>query len=73
MSGYAHAGHMRFLTDCKDGDLSKAELLYTVGWGRRLLGTLSGMRPWGKVLKDHGIAVYRKKMMYVAERRNTQT
>ena len=70
MSGYAHAGNMRFLTDCKDGDLSKAELLYTVGWGRRLLGTLSGMRPWGKVLKDHGIAVYRKKMMYVAEKRN---
>lgn len=70
MSGYAHAGNMRFLTDCKDGDLSKAELLYTVGWGRRLLGTLSGMRPWGKVLKDHGIALYRKKMMNVAEKRN---
>ena len=70
MSGYAHAGNMRFLTDCKDGDLSKAELLYTVGWGRRLLGALSGMRPWGKVLKDHGIAIYQKKMMNVAEKRN---
>ena len=70
MSGYAHAGNMRFLTNCKDGDFSKAELLYTVGWGRRFLGVLSGMRPWGKVLKDHGIAVYRKKMMNVAEKRN---
>ena len=70
MSGYAHAGNMRFLTNCKDGDFSKAELLYTVGWGRRFLGTLSGMRPLGKVLKDHGIAVYRKKMMNVAEKRN---
>ena len=70
MCGYAHAGNMRFLTDCKDGDLSKAELLYTVGWGRRFRGALSGMRPWGKVLKDHGIAVYRKKMMNVAEKRN---
>lgn len=70
MSGYAHAGHMRFLTDCKDGDLSKAKLLFTVGWGRRFLGALSGIQPWGKVLKDHGIAVYRKKMMHVAEKRN---
>ena len=70
MSGYAHAGNMRFLTNCKDGDFSKAELLYTVGWGRRFLGALSGIQPWGKVLKDHGIAVYRKKMMNVAEKRN---
>ena len=70
MSGYAHAGNMRFLTDCKDGDLSQAELLYTVGWGRRLRGALSGIRPWGKVLSDHGIALYRRKMMYVAETRN---
>ena len=70
MSGYAHAGNMRFLTNCKDGDFSKAELLYTVGWGRRFLGALSGTHPWGKVLKDHGIAIYRKKMMNVAEKRN---
>ena len=70
MSGYAHAGNMRFLTNCKDGDFSKAELLYTVGWGRRFLGVLSGMRPWGKVLKDHGIAVYREKLLNVVEKRN---
>ena len=70
MSGYSHAGNMRFLTDCKDGDLSKVELLYTVGWGRRFRGALSGVMPWGKVLKDHGIAVYRRKMLNVAEKRN---
>ena len=70
MSGYAHAGNMRFLTDCKNGELSQAELLYIVGWGRRLRGALSGVRPWGKVLGDYGIALYRRKIVYVAESRN---
>ena len=69
MSGYAHAGNMRFLTDSKDGDLTKVELLFTVGWGRRLLGTLSHAR-WWKVLGDHSILLYRRKLMYVAENRN---
>ena len=41
MSGYAHAGNMRFLTNCRDGDFSKAEILYTVSWGRRFLGALN--------------------------------
>lgn len=70
MSGYAHAGSMRFLTNCKDGELSKVELLYTVGWGRRFRGVLSGATGWGKVLGDHGILIYRRKMMNVAEKRN---
>lgn len=68
--GYTHAGNMRFLTDCKDGDLSKVNLLYSVSWWRRFLGLLSGVTPFKKVLKDHGIALYRRKLMSVAERRN---
>ena len=70
MSGYAHAGGMRFLTDCKDGDLSQVELLYTVGWSRRFRGLLTRVTPLGKVLADHGIKLYRRKMMRVAEERN---
>ena len=70
MSGYAHAGNMRFLTNSKDGDLSNVELLYTVSWGRRFRGALTGIIPAAKVLSDHGIALYRRKMMAVAERRN---
>lgn len=70
MSGYAHTGNMRFLTNCKDGDLSKVELLYTVGWGRRFRGVLTRVTPLGKVLADHSISVYRRKMMEVAEKRN---
>ena len=70
MAGYTHTGNMRFLTDCKDGDFSKVELLYTVGWGRRFRGFLTRVTPLGKVLADHGISVYRRKMMAVAEKRN---
>ena len=70
MSGYAHAGNMRFLTNSKDGDLSNVELLYTVSWGRRFRGALTGIIPASKVLGDHGIALYRRKMMSVAESRN---
>ena len=70
LSGYTHAGNMRFLTDCKEGDLSKVNLLYTVSWWRRIRGLLTRVTPFGKVLTDHGIAVYRRKLMRVAERRN---
>ena len=70
MSGYAHAGSMRFLTDCKDGDLTNVNLLYSVGWGRRFRGALTRVTPAGKVLADHGISLYRRKLMEVAERRN---
>ena len=70
MAGYAHAGNMRFLTNCHDGDLSNVELLYTVGWGRRFRGFLTRVTPLGKVLADHSISVYRRKMMEVAEKRN---
>ena len=70
MSGYTHTGNMRFLTDCKDGDLSKVELLYTVSWSRRILGVLQGATSVGKVFADHSISVYRQKMMEVAEKRN---
>ena len=70
MSGYAHAGSMRFLTDCKDGNLSNVDLLYSVGWGRRFRSALTRATPAGKVLSDHGISLYRRKLMVVAERRN---
>jgi len=72
MSGYAHAGNMRYLTNSNDGDFSEVELLYTVGWSRRFLAFFAGVRPWGAILKDHGIQIYRRKLMNVAEKRNPQ-
>lgn len=73
IAGYTHAGNMRFLTDCKDGDMSKTELLYTVGWGRRFRGLLTRMTPLAKVLNDHSIEIYRRKMTSVAEKRNLES
>ena len=70
MRGYAHSGNMRFLTNCSDGDFSKTELLYAVSWSRRVRGLLNGSKPWGKVLGDHGIKIYRQKMLNVANKRN---
>ncbi len=70
MRGYTHSGNMRFLTNCKDADFSKTELLYAVGWSRRVRGLLNGSKPWGKVLSDHGIKIYRQKMLHVANNRN---
>ena len=71
MSGYEHTGNMRYLTDSKDGNFSKVQLLYTVGWSRRFWALLSGMKPWGKILSDHSIQIYRRKLMHVAENRNS--
>ena len=70
MRGYTHTGNMRFLTNCKDGDFSKTELLYAVGWSRRVRGLVNGSKPWGKVLGDHGVKIYRQKMLHVADKRN---
>ena len=70
MSGYAHAGNMRFLTNCRSGEFWKVEMLYTASWSRRFLGAFTGAIPLMKVLSDHGISVYRRKMMEVADKRN---
>jgi len=67
--GYMHCGNMRYLTDCRSGDYSNLQLLYSVsGWYRA--------KQWWKskffkgFLKDHSIAVYRKKLLMIAERNN---
>ena len=55
----------------KDGGLlEKPKLLYAVGWSRRIWGLVNGSKPWGKVLSDHGIKIYQRKMLYVANKRN---
>ena len=72
ISGYEHADNMRHLTNCKDGDLSRAELLYTVGWGRRFLAVVMGALPRKKLISDHGIATYQMKLLQVAKKRNLE-
>lgn len=68
--GYVHCGDMRYLTSCPTSDYSKVELRHSVGGYRRISEFLSSQAGWGKLLRDHSIEVYRKKLMLIAERRN---
>jgi len=68
--GYLHGGNMRYLTNCKDGDYSSVDLLYSVSFFYRAKAFLIKKLPWGKPLADHSISTYRKKLAIVATNRN---
>ena len=70
--GYLHGGNMRYLTNCPiSGQYDNVRLLYSIGF----LGRMNRMKGWGiscvgKLLSDHSITIYRKKLMVIAEKRN---
>ncbi len=68
--GYLHGGDMRYMTNCSNGQFDDVELLYSVSIFRRIMGWFKKKGSGGKFLSDHSIAVYRKKLMIIAERRN---
>ncbi len=68
--GYLHAGNMRYLTNCKNGDYRNVKLLYSVTLFRRLKMIFVKSLPWKKTLGDHSISVYRQKLKIVAFNRN---
>lgn len=70
VSGYLHAGNMRYMTNCATADYSKVERLYSVSLFRRIKGLVIKKLPWLKRLKDHSIATYRKKSLVIASGRN---
>jgi len=71
VNGYMHVGDMRYMTNCSTpGDYSKVELLYSVSFFRRLKGLVIKKLPWRKLLKDHSIETYRKKLLVIASGRN---
>ena len=67
--GYLHGGDMRYMTNIS-GNYNEVKLLYSVSFFRRIKAWLIKKRPWKKFLADHSISVYRKKLMYIAEKRN---
>ena len=69
-AGYLHAGNMRYMTDCKNGQYHDVKILYSVSLFRRIKGWFIKKRPWKKFLADHSISVYRKKLMVIALQRN---
>ena len=71
VNGYMHVGDMRYMTNCSTpDDYSKVELLYSVSLFRRIKGLFIKKLPWGKLLKDHSIKTYRKKLLVIASSRN---
>jgi triacylglycerol lipase len=70
VSGYLHAGNMRYMTNCATADYSEVKLLYSVSLFRRIKGLVIKKLPWLKLLKDHSIRTYRKKLLVIASKRN---
>lgn len=70
--GYMHAGNMRYLTNCTPGDYNDVKVLYTVSFFYRLKALVYKSLPFTKLLSDHSISVYSKKLMVIAFKRNKQ-
>ena len=68
--GYLHGGDMRYLTNCTKGQYEKVELLYAVSLPYRIKGLIVKKQSWKKLLSDHSISVYRKKLNIIAQNRN---
>ena len=68
--GYMHAGDMRYLTNCSQGDYTKVKLLYGVSTLFRARGAFRTMGSSKKLLRDHKIAIYKTKLKILAEQRN---
>ena len=69
--GYIHGGNMRYLTNCGKNAYEDVKLLYSVSWFYRLKAFVFKKLPWKKLLADHSISVYRKKLRVIAQRRNS--
>ncbi|RXJ68261.1 lipase [Halarcobacter ebronensis] len=69
-SGYSHAGYMRYLTNIENGEFEKAELVYSVSFLRRIRAYLLRKMPFSSIPADHAISVYRKKLHFIAFKRN---
>ena len=71
--GYLHCGNMRYLTNCPSGQFSKVKLLYSVSIVYRIKGLIIKGLPWKRLLGDHSMSIYRKKLTIIAQNRNTKT
>lgn len=68
--GYYHAGDMRYLTNCKNKNYEQVVLLYSVSFLFRIKAFIVKKLPYSKILADHSIKTYRKKLKIIAEERN---
>lgn len=64
--GYYHGGNMRYLTNCTNKGYSQTKLLYSVSFIFRAKAFIFKKMPWSKILADHSISIYRKKLRIIA-------
>jgi len=71
LNGYRHHGDQRYLTDIKSGRFETVELLSNPPAIDRLIwmGQQLRLTPFSPV-KSHGMEIYRKKLHYLANKRN---
>lgn len=69
---YMHAGNMRYLTNCTKNSYGSVELLYSVSTIHRLKMIWIKKLPWHKLLADHSITIYRKKLEVIALNNNSK-
>lgn len=69
-NGYLHVGNMRYMTNCAKDNYNDVKLLYSVSWWFRIWALWYKKLPFKKVLKDHSITTYRKKLLIIARNRN---
>lgn len=68
--GYYHIGDMRFLTNVENGDFQSSKLLYSVSFFRRIRAYIKKVLAISDLPSDHSITIYRKKLKYIALKRN---
>jgi hypothetical protein len=69
LGGYLHIGDMRYLKNCPSGNYDEVQLLYSVSIIYRIKAIIKLNRIF-KILADHSITTYRKKLYVIATRRN---
>jgi len=70
--GYIHCGNMRYMTNCIRGEFDDVKLLYSVSFFYRIKGFILSSLPWAKIMGDHSISVYRKKLAVIAQQSITK-
>lgn len=69
LGGYLHAGNMRYLTNCRrKGQYNNVMLLFSVSLFYRIKGLMYKKLPLKKLLADHSIEIYRKKLKIIAQK-----
>jgi hypothetical protein len=72
VGGYVHAGNMRYLTNCEPGAYDDVKVLYSVSFTYRLKALIMKSLPFKKLLTDHSISTYGRKLMIIAFKRNVR-